>query len=1451
MCMDEVGVRAFCNALATLFYDDTVAICDYAEFVAAQKRFLSTERYQKALEWQVRQLEGYPPIIDLPRDFPRSAIQNFDCKVRALKRPPVLANRREILESDGADKDVVIFLAAYAMLLCKLSNSVACPVAYNDLTRFPGNGKKFIGNLSGGVILPIKLDPDDTCESLVRGLEEQLGLVQCERYVPIERLIEEINPQRSLSYAPVAQVAFSYDELAVDIRQEKSAVFEKVDQYQYQNVGSSVYDLTLKVVRSEDGSLQCYFEYSPALFRDDTIDNLSEFYLCLLQAIDERHDESVGAILDIVSEQRAKGVNPRQGRVTEYGRDSHIVEWFDRQVKISPDAIALIDGNQYLSYAALDRRSDTLSMNLRNRCQSDERFVGVYMTRNAEMVASVLAILKSGMAYMPLDPAYPWSLTEQVITDSGVKTVLSDKPMPACSGEILGHLSWRNVNDWSVSVKGSEENIDKDRISSQSPAYLIYTSGSEGTPKGVVGSHRNIINRVAWAQRVLPLEENEICCQKTSLGFVDHVAEIFHPILCGQTLVLASDDISSDPVKLTGIIERFRVSRLTLVPAMLKQLLAVPDYHGFYQLKYLFCSGDSLSYDLVNRFFDGFPYTRLFNIYGSTETGADVTCYEVTTSKYAEVASYFTSEKEDRLGSVANKNQTYITHPNVSIEELKSAFTDTQIPVSPLSMEVYKEKLEKEVFPYVVNVSAGAFIGHMTSALPSFVPEFSRLLANLNQNLVKVETSKSLTLLERQVMGMLHRLFFNSEKYDEIVQNPEHVLGVATSGGSTANILAMQCARNRGLLASGYNKQEISRSGAWRLIEQAGYRSAVIIASPLAHYSVKKAAALLGIGESNIITVAQDEKQKLSSNAVEECVLRCRENGQFIIAMIGVAGATETGTIDPLVEMATIARRYSIHFHVDAAWGGAFIFSDRHRHVLAGIEMADTITFCAHKQLYAPQGLSVCLFRDTQSAHASSVHAEYQGQRGTYDMGQYTLEGSRPPASFFMHVTFNLLSRRGIGWLIDKGMSATQVFKQLIIEHEAFELIGDPEINILNYRYIPIKLRRSGRGSYSLEENDEISEAVESIQKQQFLAGRTFVSRTRIINRNYSAEKISVFRVVLSNPLTKFTDLVAVLNDQLCIAIECVEGNDKSALRLLSVNKFNAEKSDEFERQVIPIGKPIDNAEVYILDQNLRRQPAGIIGQIAVGGDCVSLGYHGRSAALEGKYIDHPSRQGESLFLTGDLGRINHSGEIEFYGRMDQQLKINGCRIEPGEIEAHLRMHAAVSDCAVVGEPRRFREKLLVAFIATHQIIVDQDALKLELRRHLEKVLPQFMIPHKLILIERMPVLSSGKVDRKTLVASLSTIRHEHAQPLGDIERQLAVLWGSVLEITDVSRKDNFFALGGDSLLYLVLLRKLNAVFGLNLTLRQLFENSDLDQQAAIISSALVDKKHNDLKRVE
>ena len=490
--------------------------------------------------------------------------------------------------------------------------------------------------------------------------------------------------------------------------------------------------------------------------------------------------------------------------------------------------------------------------------------------------------------------------------------------------------------------------------------------------------------------------------------------------------------------------------------------------------------------------------------------------------------------------------KAHIVASTAAPKELEKDFVETAIPDDPIYVSEQAEYLLSQVVSRSVHTASPSFIGHMTSALPYFMFPLAKIMIALNQNLVKIETSKAFTPLERQVIGMLHRLVFELDAgfYKKNTQNYGCSLGAFCSDGTIANITCLWVALNRLLKPKGLFKG-VGEEGLFAAMGYYGYKSIKVFVSERGHYSLKKAANVLGIGRKNIVSIPVDENNKIDLTALNHHLETCIRGGHAVAAVVGVAGTTETGSVDPLDEMASLCKRHGVFFHVDAAWGGPTLFSRKHGSLLKGIERADSVTFDTHKQLYVPVGAGIALFKNHKDLALVEHTADYIIRKGSRDLGRTTLEGSRPGMAMLVHSALRIIGRKGYEMLIDMGIEKAQKFASLIRKQGDFELITNPELNLLTYRYRPEVLKdRLAKGSPKevLHLNKQLNALTVSIQKEQRDSGKTFVSRTVLKPFKYDKQEVCVFRVVLANPLTTEEIFQEVLSEQRSIGLKLLEG---------------------------------------------------------------------------------------------------------------------------------------------------------------------------------------------------------------------------------------------------------------------------------------------------------------------
>jgi putative pyridoxal-dependent aspartate 1-decarboxylase len=477
------------------------------------------------------------------------------------------------------------------------------------------------------------------------------------------------------------------------------------------------------------------------------------------------------------------------------------------------------------------------------------------------------------------------------------------------------------------------------------------------------------------------------------------------------------------------------------------------------------------------------------------------------------------------------------------LEILQNGFRGNKIPAEPIPVSSYLEYLAREVVPYSVHTSSPVCLGNMTPAVPNFVQLLSQLIVPMNQNLMKVEASGTLSLIERQALAMMHRLIYSCEDdfYERHIQNRESTLGVFVSGGTLANITAMWCTRNATLGRNG-SFPGVEVEGLPEALNYYGFRRAVIIGSEAIHYSFDKAAGLLGLGERGLVRVPLDDENRIDLAALKEAIQACRQRKEHILALIGVAGSTNAGAIDPLPEMAAIAQTEGIPFHVDAAWGGPLLFSPQHRHLLAGIEQADLVTIDGHKQLYLPIGTGILLLRDPQTAQAIEKNAQYAIQPRTFDLGKRSVEGSRAASALFLHAALNLIGEQGYAFLMDEGMRKAKHMAGQLRSLASFELLAEPHTNIILYRYLPESFRKTAeQNPLTPGDNQYLNELNDQLQRTQWQAGNGFVGRTVIYPTRYRRKlPVVALRAIIANPRTTVEDIDALLLEQEEIASSLV-----------------------------------------------------------------------------------------------------------------------------------------------------------------------------------------------------------------------------------------------------------------------------------------------------------------------
>ncbi|MDH1696943.1 amino acid adenylation domain-containing protein, partial [Pseudomonas sp. GD03766] len=307
---------------------------------------------------------------------------------------------------------------------------------------------------------------------------------------------------------------------------------------------------------------------------------------------------------------------------TDYPGDWRVHQLFEAQARRQPDATALLFGDQRMSYRALSELSSQWAHKLIEQGVGPESLVGIAAERSLEMVVGLLAILKAGAAYVPLDPDYPAERLAYMFEDSGIELLLTQahlrEQLPAFAGQVL-------LLDQPGELGGYSRQVPACRLHPENLAYVIYTSGSTGRPKGAGNRHLALYNRLAWMQQAYALDGADTVLQKTPFSFDVSVWEFFWPLMTGARLALAAPGEHREPERLIDTIERHQVTTLHFVPSMLQVFVREPGLQRCHSVRQVICSGEALAVDTQQQVFSHLPGARLHNLYGPTEAAIDVT----------------------------------------------------------------------------------------------------------------------------------------------------------------------------------------------------------------------------------------------------------------------------------------------------------------------------------------------------------------------------------------------------------------------------------------------------------------------------------------------------------------------------------------------------------------------------------------------------------------------------------------------------------------------------------------------------------------------------------------------------------------------------------------------------------------------------------------------------------
>jgi amino acid adenylation domain-containing protein len=590
----------------------------YVDHAAWQRNWLAAGEAGRQLAWWRAQLGEEHPVLALPIDRPRTAQIGYRAARHSVEVPGVLlAGLREAAAAEGATLFMVL-LAGFQALLHRYTGQEDIRVGAPVANRRGVEAENIIGFFVNTLVLRNRIGGRMRLSDVVAQAKEAVLGAQTHQDLPFEQLVEALQPQRSLSQSPLFQVMFNH--LVEDYRALAQLPGLEVAHHALPD-GTAQFELVLEARETPDGRLALGLVYAAELFDRETIERMAGHYLSVLEALTAQPELAVGDVALVGAAERAQlAAWSENARRHEGAQPVH--RQIEAHAKLKPLALALVFGNEALSYSELNARANRLAHRLIGMGVGPDVLVGICVERSTEMMVGILAVLKAGGAYVPLDPEYPADRLSYMVEDSGIKLLLTQSHLRSLipGAEALQVLELDTLDTASESDDDPQVALHGEHL-----AYVIYTSGSTGRPKGAAIRHCALFSCMAWMQEFYTLAGADTVLHKAPFGFDVSVWEMFWPLTSGARLVIANPGDHRDPVRLVELIQKHQITTLNFVPSMLQAFLAYEGIEATTKLKHIICGGEAMPAATQREALQRLSGATLQNLYGPTETTIHVT----------------------------------------------------------------------------------------------------------------------------------------------------------------------------------------------------------------------------------------------------------------------------------------------------------------------------------------------------------------------------------------------------------------------------------------------------------------------------------------------------------------------------------------------------------------------------------------------------------------------------------------------------------------------------------------------------------------------------------------------------------------------------------------------------------------------------------------------------------
>jgi len=619
----------------------------YKDYALWQRNRLQKDSLQKEIEYWKRQLAGAPPLLELPLDKPRPPIQGDKGTFIEFSIPQETLSKLKLLaKSEGASL-FMILLASFKVLLYRYTGqndlSVGTPIA----GRTRQEVEYLIGLFINSLVIRTSFASGITFRQLIQKVKDIALEAYANQSIPFEKLVEEFNPRRNMSYSPLFQVMFVMQNAPIPPVELPGLRIRSIP------IDSEFAQFDLSItVWEKDNMLRGTLEYNSDLFYPDTAERMVNHYCTLTREAVINPDLALEKLELLTNIEKRQLLKEWRGYTQDYPHEECIHQLFRKQAADTPNNIAFIYKDVCLYYHELDKKSDMLAQILSEAGATRGKIVGICIDYSPELLIAMLGILKSGAAYLPIEVDCPKERLDYIIKDTGVLLFLTTGRQSSLLAE--SGVPFLVIDEELKKDMGISDSI-KDNCSSQDLACIIYTSGSTGLPKGVMLEHKGIVNLITSFISSYQVDAEDRILPVTSMASASFVGETLPMLCCGGSIVLASKNALLDYDNLMAMIRDYNITIISTVPAMVARLNA--GKINLPKLRLILCGGEALlPRDVINLI----ETTKVVNGYGLTEATVCST-YHIVDKKDLQ------QEHSISLGKPIMNNQIYILDQHMNL----------------------------------------------------------------------------------------------------------------------------------------------------------------------------------------------------------------------------------------------------------------------------------------------------------------------------------------------------------------------------------------------------------------------------------------------------------------------------------------------------------------------------------------------------------------------------------------------------------------------------------------------------------------------------------------------------------------------------------------------------------------------------------------------------------------